>query len=80
MWYLSDPAWPRPNLDLLNAARRQTEPAAAALTEDTWRKTAAARVVAVAWEMVEVDVRPFLETAQEVPARREVLSFLHPEL
>ncbi|MYE33816.1 MAG: nucleotidyl transferase AbiEii/AbiGii toxin family protein [Gemmatimonadales bacterium] len=39
VWYLSDPAWPEPNLDLLNAARRQTEPTAAALTEDTWRET-----------------------------------------
>ncbi|WP_428277260.1 nucleotidyl transferase AbiEii/AbiGii toxin family protein [Candidatus Palauibacter sp.] len=79
VWYLSDPAWPVPNLDLLNAARRQTEPAAAALTEDTWRETVAARVAGVEWTAVEADVRPFLESAKDVPARNDVLNLLGPD-
>ena len=76
VWYLSDPAWPAPNLDLLNAARRQTEPTAAALAEDTWRATVAARVAGVEWTAVEADVRPFLESGQDVPARNDVLDLL----
>ena len=75
-WYLSDPAWPPPNLDLLNAARRQTDPAAQALTDDTWRPAVAARVAGVEWKAVDADIRPFLESGNEVPARADVLDLL----
>lgn len=77
-WYLSDPAWPPPNLDLLNAARRQTEPAASALTGDTWREAVAARIAGVEWKAVEADIRPFLESGEEVPARADLLDLLRP--
>ncbi|MCY3700709.1 MAG: nucleotidyl transferase AbiEii/AbiGii toxin family protein [Gemmatimonadetes bacterium] len=75
-WYLSDPGWPPPNLDLLNAARRQTDPAAQALTDDTWRPAVAARVAGVEWKAVDADIRPFLESGNEVPARADVLDLL----
>ncbi|WP_420442759.1 nucleotidyl transferase AbiEii/AbiGii toxin family protein [Candidatus Palauibacter sp.] len=77
-WYLSDPAWPPPNLDLLNAARRQTEPAASALTRDTWREAVATRIAGVEWKAVEADIRPFLEGGEEVPARADLLDLLRP--
>ena len=77
-WYLSDPAWPSPNLDLLNAAGRQTEPAASALTRDTWRAAVAARIAGVEWKAVEADIRPFLESGEEVPARADLLDLLRP--
>lgn len=76
VWYLSDPAWPPPNLNLLNAARRQTEPAAPALAEDTWRPAVAARIAGVEWKAVEADIRPFLESGEEVPAGADVLDLL----
>lgn len=75
-WYLSDPGWSPPNLDLLNAARRQTEPAAMALTKDTWRETVAARIAGAEWKAVEADIRPFLESGNDVPARADVLDLL----
>ncbi len=77
-WYLSDPAWPLPNLDLLNAARRQADPAARALTEGTWRETVAAKVGGVEWKAVEADIRPFLESGNDVPSRADVLDLLTP--
>ena len=76
VWYLSDPAWPPPNLDLLNAARRQTDPAATALTDDTWRQAVATRVGDVEWKAVEADIRPFLESSEDVPAEADVGSLL----
>lgn len=76
VWYLSDPEWPAPNLRLLNAARRQTEPMAAKLTERTWREAVATRLEEVEWKAVEADVRPFLERAEDVPLRRDVLELL----
>lgn len=79
VWYLSDPAWPPPNLDLLNAARRQTEPEAAPLTESGWPEAVAARIATVHWKDVEADIRPFLENADDVPARSDVLDLLRPE-
>lgn len=79
VWYLSDPAWPEPNLDLLNAARRQTELTAAALTEDTWRETVAARVAGVEWATVEADVRPFLESGETMPALADMMDLLRPD-
>ncbi|WP_420463792.1 nucleotidyl transferase AbiEii/AbiGii toxin family protein [Candidatus Palauibacter sp.] len=78
VWYLSDPDWPPPNLDLLNAARRQTEPLAVPLTERVWRETVATRVTTVEWKAVEADIRPFLESAVEVPTRTDVLELLRP--
>ena len=77
-WYLSDPAWPPPNLDLLNAARRLTDPAAPALTNDTWRQAVATRVGDVEWEAVEADIRPFLEMGNDMPSRADVLDLLTP--
>ena len=78
VWYLSDPEWPPPNLDLLNAARRQTEPAAA-LTEDTWREAVAARVAGVEWTALEADIRPLLASGETIPAVADLMDLLRPD-
>jgi predicted nucleotidyltransferase component of viral defense system len=62
MWYLSDPAWPAPNLTLLNNALAQTGWSGQLLTEDNWRAVVHERVMTFAWDRVAEDVRPFLET------------------
>ena len=61
MWYLSDPHWPAPNLDLLNHALQQTGWQGAHLTDDNWREVARERLQALDWRQVMNDVRPFLE-------------------
>jgi hypothetical protein len=61
LWYLSDPAWPAPNLTLLNNALRQTAWAGGAVTASNWRQYVQRRLKTLAWERVVADVRPFLE-------------------
>ena len=61
LWFLSDPAWPSPNLVMLNNALQQTGWTGALLTEETWRPAVRARLQAAAWGQVVADVRPFLE-------------------
>ena len=38
VWYLSDPAWPSPNLRLLNSALAQSDAGTIPLTRDGWRR------------------------------------------
>ena len=61
IWYLSDPDWPAPNLDLLNAALRQTEWRGPEMMSNTWPAVVAARLDALDWDRAAADVRPFLE-------------------
>ncbi len=60
-WYLSDPRWPGPNLELLNNALRQTGWEGPELDESDWRPTVRQCVEALDWAVVEQDVAPFLE-------------------
>ena len=75
-WYLSDPTWPPPNLDLLNSALQQSDPAVARLTPGTWRGVVADRVAALPWDAVVADVRPFLANVEEMATQEEVLGLL----
>ena len=77
-WYLADLRWPPPNLRLLNSALRQAKPAAAPLTEDTWRSAVARRVETMSWESVRADVAPFLDGPQTLLTREELLALLRP--
>jgi hypothetical protein len=61
LWYLSDPAWPPPNLAMLNSALRQTGWTGSALTGETWRSAVRERLLALDWDKAVADVRPFLE-------------------
>lgn len=60
-WYLSDPAWPEPNLTPLNNALWQTGWTGERLTEKNWRELVANRLREAAWDRVADDVDPFLE-------------------
>lgn len=60
-WYLSDPAWPRPNLELLNNALAQTKWLGGALTEANWRERARTHLQQLNWNSIVDDVRPFVE-------------------
>lgn len=61
MWYLSDSAWPAPNLVLLNNALRQTNWEGPVLTETNWRKIVWDQLEPADWKGVIEDVRPFIE-------------------
>ena len=60
IWYLSDPAWPPPNIELLNNALGQTGWEGRPLTLRNWRRAVREKVRDVIWDRVENDVRPFL--------------------
>jgi hypothetical protein len=66
LWYLSDPAWPEPNLTLLNNALSQTNWSGPSLTKHNWQKVLRERIQGLAWEIAKDDVAPFLERAAEL--------------
>ncbi len=66
IWYLSDPEWPPPNLDLLNAALAQSGWTGEALGPQTWRGAIGQRLRELDWARVVADVRPFLEQQHDV--------------
>ena len=63
MWYLSDPAWPEPNLTLLNNALQQTDWTGEPLTADNWRAVVRKGLPTVDWPHVVHDMAPFLESS-----------------
>jgi len=65
IWYLSDRAWPPPNLVLLNNALAQTGWTAAPLSENSWVAAVRARLRSVRWEVLAAEVRPLLESAED---------------
>jgi len=66
MWYLSDKAWPEPNIILLNNALKQTAWSGPELTEDNWRDLIAMRVSEFDWNKVIADVKPFIEKQSDL--------------
>lgn len=72
LWYLSDPAWPPPNLTLLNNALVQTGWQDNTVTEANWRRQVYDRLRRLDWQNIQADVRPFLEPGFD-------LSLLHLE-
>jgi hypothetical protein len=65
LWYLADPAWPEPNLVMLNNALAQTGWRGKDLEAATWRAAVAERLDSLDWNSVRRDVHPFLERAEE---------------
>ena len=61
LWYLSDPTWPTPNLDLLNNALVQTGWQGGDLSELNWREKVRERLQKLDWKDIQADVRPFIE-------------------
>jgi hypothetical protein len=65
IWYLSDRAWPAPNLVLLNNALAQTGWTSSPLGETTWVAAVRRRLRAVRWDLLKADVGPMLETPDD---------------
>lgn len=65
LWYLADPQWPPPNMEMLNNALEQTSWAGPRLDSGNWRRVVAARLKEIDWTAAVQDVRPFLERPTE---------------
>ncbi len=61
LWYLSDPTWPAPNLDLLNNALAQTNWPGGSFTAENWKDVLWKRLKPLNWPGVVSDVQPFIE-------------------
>lgn len=59
-WYLADPRWPEPNLEMLRNALDQTGWKGEAPTETTWRGLVAEQLDRFDWPAARRDVAPFL--------------------
>ena len=66
MWYLSDPAWPPPNLVLLENALVQTNWTGPLPNPENWRGLIYERLKNLDWKAALADVRPFLERPEEI--------------
>lgn len=66
LWYLSDPAWPSPNLRMLNNALQQTDWDGPTLNEENWRLVVARRIQTLPWGSALDDVLPFLEPGFDI--------------
>lgn len=64
-WYLSDPAWPVPNIPLLAHALEQSAWQGEAVTQSNWRRIIAAKVKTIDWQSALKDVSPFLERPED---------------
>ena len=81
-WYLSDPEWPAPNLELLSAALRQgpkLDPGELLSLPGKWREATARRLATLSWDDLSADVRPFLQGRDRLPGQEEVLDLLRPQ-
>jgi len=66
LWYLSDPSWPAPNLEMLSAALAQSGWTGPAVTADNWRGVVQTRLASVNWKQATGDMQPFLERQAEL--------------
>jgi hypothetical protein len=66
LWYLSDSAWPSPNLVMLNNALQQTGWDDGVLTETNWRAGVRQRLTDINWSQARADVLPFLEPGSDI--------------
>lgn len=66
VWYLCDPAWPGPNLALLNNALGPGGWNGAPVRPDTWVSVLEDHLASVYWENVVEDVRPYLEAGDDI--------------
>lgn len=65
-WYLSDPNWPEPNLELLNHALAQTNWVGGEVTQDNWQDLIKERIDQINWTVVMNDVKPFIEASHNL--------------
>jgi hypothetical protein len=60
-WYLGDPSWPDPNMEMLSNALAQSGWKGPRMESGNWRSLVASCLAEVDWKAVVADVQPFLE-------------------
>lgn len=77
-WYLSDPAWPNPNIKFLNNALRQTKWEGSEITKKNWLQVISKKVDTIDWDRIVEDVRPFIERTLDLDmlTRENILKLL----
>lgn len=65
-WYLSDPSWPKPNIEFLKNALIQTGWDGPEVNQNNWSSILAEKLDTIDWRRTVEDVRPFLERASEM--------------
>jgi hypothetical protein len=65
VWFLTDPSWPQPNVELLNNALAQTGWSGQPMEASTWRGVVVKRLERLNWAIAAKDVAPFLERPEE---------------
>ena len=65
-WFLSDPAWPAPNLALLNNALDPGGWNGLPVRPENWVNVLQQHLASVYWENVQEDVRPYLEPGDDI--------------
>ena len=66
VWHLTDSEAPQPNIEMLNAALKQSEPSSLKLTAQTWRLSVLEKLRDLDWDAVVRDVSPFLVDHREI--------------
>lgn len=66
LWYLSDPGWPAPNMNMLNNALAQSGWGGEVMTLQNWRGVIGVRLRELDWVRTVADVRPFLESGTDI--------------
>ena len=66
IWYLGDPTWPPPNLELLNNALAQSGWPGERLTEASWRAQVRERLRDLDWQRAVADLRPFVRSEEDL--------------
>jgi hypothetical protein len=72
-WYLSDLAWPPPNIPFLNAALQQTGWEGPGVSGGNWTSIMMERIATIKWSEAVKDVTPFIER----PADLELMTLEH---
>jgi len=66
VWFLSDRTWPGPNLELLNAALKQTQWKGPLITRDNIQDVFLTRITHLRWDNVSKDLQPFIERPENL--------------
>lgn len=67
-WYLNQPLWPAPNLEMLNSALVQSGWEGGIVTTSNWREHVLERLALLDWQHVVEDVEKFLMNQEELTA------------
>jgi len=78
-WYLSDPSWPKPNIEFLKNALVQTGWDGPEISQENWPLLLGEKLNTIDWHRAVEDVRPFMERAPDIEmmTKENVLKLLH---